>query len=268
VRKLALLNLLFVVVIVLAACGPKATEPPPAPTEPPPTEESAAIVAEEATPTSLPVVEESQYKQAPMLDGMDLPPVDERLPKDVQVVAVVDSIGEYGGTWHGVTDQPGLWSIRMKMYEPPVRWKPDYTGYEPGLAKSWDYSNGDKTITFHFREGVKWSDGEPFTMDDMIFWWEDLAQNEDYGTISVPWWARNSDGSACDMEFPDDYTWVLTFDEPQYVMPGTTWSSSTPTTTPTATMIHSQRWTTSGSTQTFRPSLPGTWSSSTKARTW
>ena len=37
-----------------------------------------------------------------MLDGMDLPPVDERLPKDVLVVPVVESIGEYGGpgtTW-------------------------------------------------------------------------------------------------------------------------------------------------------------------------
>ncbi|MEA3340879.1 MAG: ABC transporter substrate-binding protein, partial [Chloroflexota bacterium] len=113
----------------------------------------------------------------------------------------------------------GLWTIRMKLYDPPVRWKADYTGYEPGLAKSWEWSDDGKTITFYFREGVKWSDGEPFTMDDMKFWWEDLAKNEDYATISVPWWARNSDGSACDVQFPDDYTWVLNFDEPQYIMP-------------------------------------------------
>jgi peptide/nickel transport system substrate-binding protein len=223
-RKLALLNVLAILALVLAACA----QPTAAPTEAPmatekPADAGEVIEAAEETPTPVPTADPSSVNEAPMLQEMvragELPPLDERLPKDVQTIAVVDSIGEYGGTWHGVTDQPGLWSIRMKMYEPPVRWKPDYTGYEPGLAKSWEYSNDDKTITFHFREGVKWSDGEPFTMDDMIFWWEDLAQNEDYGTISVPWWARNSDGSACDMEFPDDYTWVLTFDEPQYVMP-------------------------------------------------
>ena len=38
-----------------------------------------------------------------MLDAMDLPPVEERLPLDIMVVQVVDSIGKYGGTWNDVT---------------------------------------------------------------------------------------------------------------------------------------------------------------------
>jgi len=148
-----------------------------------------------------------------------LPPVEQRLPKDVPTVAMVDTIGQYGGPWRTVTDNPGLWTIRMKLYEPAVRWKPDYTGYEPGLAKDWEWSDDGKTITFHFREGVKWSDGEPFTMEDMKFWWEDLAKNEDYRTIQVPWWANDSTGKPIVMEFPDDYTWVLKFDEAQWIMP-------------------------------------------------
>jgi peptide/nickel transport system substrate-binding protein len=107
----------------------------------------------------------------------------------------------------------------MILYDAPVRWKRDYTGYEPGLAKAFEWSEDGKTITFHLREGVKWSDGEPYTTADLKFWWEDLAQNEDYKKVSIPWWARNSDGTPITMEFPDDFTWVLKFDQAQWIMP-------------------------------------------------
>jgi len=156
---------------------------------------------------------------AELVKAGKLPPVEERLPKDVQVVQPVESIGKYGGTWHTVTWWPGAGNIKMKFYDPPVRWKPDYTGYEPGLAKSYEWSEDGKTITFKFREGVKWSDGQPFTTEDLKFWWEDLALNPDYKVIQVPWWARNSDGTPITMEFPDDYTWVLKFDTAQWIMP-------------------------------------------------
>ncbi|MEA3338856.1 MAG: ABC transporter substrate-binding protein, partial [Chloroflexota bacterium] len=150
-RKFMFLNLLVVLVMVLAACGGGATEVPA-------TEEPAAPTAVPAPDE--PVAPDVSTNQAPMLQELvasgDLPPLAERLPKDVQTVEVVESIGEYGGTWHTVTDNPGLWTIRMKLYDPPVRWKADYTGYEPGLAKSWEWSDDGKTITFHFREGVKW----------------------------------------------------------------------------------------------------------------
>ena len=39
----------------------------------------------------------------------------------------------------------------------------------PGLAKSWDVSADQKTYTFYLREGVYWSDGEPFNADDVLF---------------------------------------------------------------------------------------------------
>jgi peptide/nickel transport system substrate-binding protein len=78
-------------------------------------------------------------KQAPMLQEMvdagTLPPLEERLPTDVMVVTPVDGVGEYGGTWHNVTWDPGAGNIKMILYDAPVRWKRDYTGYEPGLAR-------------------------------------------------------------------------------------------------------------------------------------
>lgn len=39
----------------------------------------------------------------------------------------------------------------------------------PGLAESWEASNGGKTYTYKLREGLKWSDGEPLTADDVVF---------------------------------------------------------------------------------------------------
>ena len=36
-------------------------------------------------------------------------------------------------------------------------------GVEPWLAKSWDISADGKTYTFHLREGVRYTDGQPFT---------------------------------------------------------------------------------------------------------
>ncbi len=41
--------------------------------------------------------------------------------------------------------------------------------WEPWLAENWVISGGEKEITFHLREGLKWSDGEPITAGDWVF---------------------------------------------------------------------------------------------------
>ncbi|WP_072576250.1 peptide ABC transporter substrate-binding protein [Suttonella ornithocola] len=38
----------------------------------------------------------------------------------------------------------------------------------PGVAKNWDVSDDGKTYTFHLRD-TKWSDGSPFTADDVVY---------------------------------------------------------------------------------------------------
>ncbi|HKA23580.1 MAG TPA: ABC transporter substrate-binding protein [Candidatus Eisenbacteria bacterium] len=40
---------------------------------------------------------------------------------------------------------------------------------KPGLAESWETSPDGRVWTFHLRKGVRWSDGEPFDVDDVIF---------------------------------------------------------------------------------------------------
>jgi peptide/nickel transport system substrate-binding protein len=45
---------------------------------------------------------------------------------------------------------------------------------EPGIASSWKISNGGKTITFDLRDGLRFSDGTPFSADDVAFTMQQL----------------------------------------------------------------------------------------------
>lgn len=231
-RWFHVLSWLTVITLILAACGggapaaPAAEEVPAAEeaaaaTEAPAEDTTAATEGESITAEEAQTV--SQFSEAPMLAELvaagSLPPVDERLPKDYMVVEPYESIGEYGGTLRTVTGCDTMCSIKMWLYDPPIRWKADYSGYEPGLAKAFEWNEDGTQVTLHFREGVKWSDGEPFTMADMKFWWEDIALNPDYKLVEPPWWGYKSDKTPMDVEFPDDFTMVMTWDKPQWVTP-------------------------------------------------
>lgn len=50
--------------------------------------------------------------------------------------------------------------------------------YEPSLAESWKISNDNMTYTFKLREGLKWSDGQPITADDVVFTFNNIINNE------------------------------------------------------------------------------------------
>ncbi|HWL60912.1 MAG TPA: ABC transporter substrate-binding protein [Microbacteriaceae bacterium] len=72
----------------------------------------------------------------------------------------------------------------------------------PGLAESWEFSPDGLTITFKIRQGVTWHDGEPFTVDDVIFNFEEIMPLQTFGKALT---------SAIDsIEAPDDSTVVLT----------------------------------------------------------
>lgn len=42
---------------------------------------------------------------------------------------------------------------------------------EPGMAEKWEVTPDGRTYTFHLRPGVKWSNGEDFTMEDFRWSW-------------------------------------------------------------------------------------------------
>jgi peptide/nickel transport system substrate-binding protein len=54
------------------------------------------------------------------------------------------------------------------QYAGPVDFAADDFSVIPGLAESWDSDDG-KTWTYHLREGLKWSDGQPLTAEDVAY---------------------------------------------------------------------------------------------------
>ena len=53
---------------------------------------------------------------------------------------------------------------------------------QPELAESWQLSDDKLRIVFTLREGLKWSDGEPLTADDVIFTYEEIVFNKEIPT--------------------------------------------------------------------------------------
>ena len=63
-----------------------------------------------------------------------------------------------------------LHTTRHFIYEPLVIFN-DMQGGKPvyRLATHYEFSKDLKSVTFDLRDGVKWSDGQPFTADDILF---------------------------------------------------------------------------------------------------
>jgi peptide/nickel transport system substrate-binding protein len=154
------------------------------------------------------------YNEAPQLaqqvDAGNLPPVQERLPQEPMVVPVVERIGTYGGTWNsgivGIAEY--AWVYRSTLYETLVRWDENFTGVIPNIAHSWEVSDDASRYTMHLREGMRWSDGRPFTSADIMFWFEDVVGNEDLSPAGQPTWLR-VDGQPAEVTAPDNYTVVI-----------------------------------------------------------
>jgi peptide/nickel transport system substrate-binding protein len=64
------------------------------------------------------------------------------------------------------------------MYEGLINENGLTSKLEPGLAESWKVSKDGKKIVFTLREGLKWSDGEPMTTDDIIFSYDKIYFND------------------------------------------------------------------------------------------
>jgi peptide/nickel transport system substrate-binding protein len=158
------------------------------------------------------------YNEAPMLAQRvaagDLPPLEERLPVNPKVVPVVERIGDYGGTWRNalVASIDTTHLTRSIGYENLVRWLPDASGIIPNLAESFEANDAGTVFTFHLREGTRWSDGHPFTADDIMFWYEDVVLNDELSPAK-PAWLR-SGGELGVVEKVDDYTVTFSFTEP------------------------------------------------------
>lgn len=159
------------------------------------------------------------FREAPALaelvEAGKLPPVAERLPQDPLAIRPPEQCGPYGGTWARFATSVGdigVFEARL-AYEGLVRWDPMGREIWPNLAVRWEVADGGRTYTFWLRRGVRWSDGEPFTADDILFWYEDMLLNQELTPVIPREW-RCGDRPV-QVEELDDYTIRFRFAEPK-----------------------------------------------------
>ncbi|MGI8916850.1 MAG: ABC transporter substrate-binding protein [Chloroflexota bacterium] len=156
---------------------------------------------------------------AALVKAGSLPALDQRLPAAPYVVPHPWlTAGKYGGQLQMVCSDKSDWGtthyLQESMYGHSIlRWLKDGLAVGPGLAESWESNTDTSQWTIHFRKGLKWSDGQPWTTADITFWWNDEVGNADL-KIAPPDEARSGKGTLMKMTAPDDTTIVMAFDAP------------------------------------------------------
>jgi ABC-type transport system substrate-binding protein len=144
----------------------------------------------------------TKAKEAPALAAQvkagKLPPLTDRLPANPLVVEPVEGVGVYGGTWRsallGPADTP--WLGRTVGYECLLRWDTAWTKVISNIAEGYEVSADGLTYTFTLRKGMRWSDGEPFDADDVVFAGNDVFADEALYAAGPPFYLTTEQGPA------------------------------------------------------------------------
>ncbi|MFC6751023.1 ABC transporter substrate-binding protein [Deinococcus aquaticus] len=78
--------------------------------------------------------------------------------------------------YYGVIDN-NLGLVSQQLFDGLLEFNLATYKLEPALAESYAVSNGGKTYTFKLRQGVKWSDGQTFDADDVVFTYKNIIMN-------------------------------------------------------------------------------------------
>ena len=159
-----------------------------------------------------------KLNEAPMLAELvkqgKLPPLEKRLPEEPAVVEPLEEVGQYGGkmrvafTGAGEASEiliQGLLTAEMYRLGKPI----------PNIVKDFKASKDQKTFTFYLRKGLRWSDGEPFTVDDILFWYEDVIGNKELTPAFPLRFTSGTEHIPAKFEKIDDYTLKIFFAGPK-----------------------------------------------------
>lgn len=119
----------------------------------------------------------------------DLPPIEERIPAQPLIVDFASrgrTEGKHGGVMRMFVSRSkdvrymSVWGYaRLIGYD-------DTYNLSADLLRAYDVSADGRTVTLHLRRGHRWSDGAPFTTEDLRYWWEDVALNEALSPAGPP----------------------------------------------------------------------------------
>lgn len=133
-----------------------------------------------------------------------------RLPTEPLVVEPTDRIGVYGGQWRTIVSGPAntWWLDRTIGAEHLLTWYSDFAEVLPNNRyRGRDQRHGDH-LHHLAPERIRWSDGELFTADDLVFAYESVLTHPDLFPVTPAWLcdggkAGNPPGCC---EKLDDYT--------------------------------------------------------------
>ena len=173
-----------------------------------------------------------RFSEAPMLAARvaadELPPVEERIPVDPVVQEMLgDGVGSYGGTLRvseavGFMNQRGgeLTTQMLDIYL--LTMHQETLDIVPNIAAGYAVSDDGLTVTLELRPGTRWSNGDPFIVDDLMFVMEDMKWDD---RVDPGWRASETPTTAVRVTKIDDHTMQFHMSQIDYVViPGwTTW---------------------------------------------
>jgi len=153
---------------------------------------------------------------AALVKAGKLPELSKRLPENPYVIPHnwVER-GKYGGSLKMNIVATADGTVAEYFYGfSPLRLLNDGITVGPGVAEKWETNADTSEWTFHFRKGLKWSDGKPWTTADIMFWWKYMANYDAYTAEGVPDECKSGKGTIAKFTAVDDYTLKITFDAP------------------------------------------------------
>ena len=210
-----------------------ASEPTEVPPQPPfPAQGKISYVARDSIMEfkTLPEYREPAWVTEKFVKTGKLPPVAERLPNEPMVFKtgnMPDGMGVYGDTMrHVIGGRPEGWNysagqtqgwggIDIGMSECLTRTAPLFQVEAkdmeplPNLAKSWEWSADGHRLTMHLVEGAKWSDGDPFDSEDVMFYWDDNVVDPNVSPLNGA--TPETFGTGTTLKAIDKYTIEWTF---------------------------------------------------------
>ena len=158
--------------------------------------------------------------QSPILsklvqDGL-LPPLADRMPTEPVVMKGIEGVGNYGGTWMCLSSSlADVWGVSFRLSGSYLfRWSTLGYPIKPFIAKSVTHSADCRDWLITLRPGTRWSDGAPYTADDILYWWKYDANDPLVASLPPPW--MNCGGAFGRVEKVDAYHVRFSFDHPTH----------------------------------------------------
>lgn len=190
--------------------------------EGPPDDQAGPARSEDIAPSERGFLEPPLF--ADRVASGDLPSIDERLPAEPFVVGPGVLLPEEHQEWHdgrygGEIQVSALGASGfVNITGSTILRSPGQTteAAMPNIVSAFEHNDDYTEFSFTIREGLRWSDGEPVTTEDVRFTMEDLYGNEEAARPAPTWlYAQGNPALGLgELEVVDEQTFTMTFSAP------------------------------------------------------